>query len=177
MLDLGSGGSGGSTIGPPEVMRGQFVKIEPVTPRITSKPALIRLGRRHEYLPPENLLIKWRSHAGCGFNMSTMCLLLHLHSNTVLLQGSAIERRPEVALRTQVGSVFAGIVMIEAAGGDHSSCSDSARAENSRRERRRASACSSVIRPVRFATVMGRTGNHASGWIAHRALGRWALSA
>jgi len=81
--------------------------------------------------------------------MSTMCLLLHLHSNTVLLQGSAIERRPEVALRTQVGSVFAGIVMIEAAGGDHSSCSDSARAENSRRERRRASACSSVIRPVR----------------------------
>jgi len=43
------------------------VKIEPVT----SKPALIRLGRRHEYLPPENLLIKWRSHAGCGFNLST----------------------------------------------------------------------------------------------------------
>ena len=27
---------------------------------------------------PENLLIKWRSHAGFGFNMSTMCLLLHL---------------------------------------------------------------------------------------------------
>ena len=75
VLDLGSGGSGGSTIGPPEVMRGQLVKIEPVTPRITSKPALIRLGRRHEYLPPENLLIKWRSHAGCGFNLSTMCLL------------------------------------------------------------------------------------------------------
>ena len=47
------------------------MKIEPVTPRITSKPALIRLGRRHEYLPPENLLIKWRSHAGCGFNLST----------------------------------------------------------------------------------------------------------
>jgi hypothetical protein len=23
---------------------------------------------------PENLLIKWRSHAGCGFNVSTMCL-------------------------------------------------------------------------------------------------------
>jgi hypothetical protein len=27
---------------------------------------------------PENLLINWRSHAGCGFNMSTMCLVLHL---------------------------------------------------------------------------------------------------
>jgi hypothetical protein len=28
---------------------------------------------RDEYRPPENLLIKWRSHAGCGFNLSTMC--------------------------------------------------------------------------------------------------------
>ena len=25
--------------------------------------------------PAENLLIKWRSHAGCGFNLSTMCFL------------------------------------------------------------------------------------------------------
>ncbi len=30
---------------------------------------------RDEDWPPENLLIKWRSHAGCGFNLSTVCLL------------------------------------------------------------------------------------------------------
>src|ERR1035438_942284 len=42
------------------------------------QPAVIRPGRRNEDLPPQNLLIKWRSHAGCGFNVSTMCLLLHL---------------------------------------------------------------------------------------------------
>jgi len=42
------------------------------------RPAVIRPGRRNEDLPPENLLIKWRSHAGCGFNVSTMFLLLHL---------------------------------------------------------------------------------------------------
>ena len=24
---------------------------------------------------PENLLVKWRSDAGCGFNLSTVCLL------------------------------------------------------------------------------------------------------
>jgi len=29
---------------------------------------------------PENLLVKWRSHAGCGLNMSTMCFLWHLPS-------------------------------------------------------------------------------------------------
>jgi hypothetical protein len=34
--------------------------------------------------PPENLLIKWRSHAGCGFNVSTMCLLLHLELTWML---------------------------------------------------------------------------------------------
>ena len=38
VLDLGSGGSGGSTIGSPEVIRGKLVKIEPVTPRITGNP-------------------------------------------------------------------------------------------------------------------------------------------
>jgi hypothetical protein len=32
-------------------------------------------GRRPEDQPPENLLTKWRSHAGCGFNLSTTCLL------------------------------------------------------------------------------------------------------
>jgi hypothetical protein len=24
---------------------------------------------------PENLLVKWRGHAGCGLNMSTVCFL------------------------------------------------------------------------------------------------------
>jgi len=24
---------------------------------------------------PENLLVNWRSQAGCGFNLSTVCLL------------------------------------------------------------------------------------------------------
>jgi hypothetical protein len=28
--------------------------------------------------PPQNLLIKWRSYAGCRFNLSTMCLVGHL---------------------------------------------------------------------------------------------------
>ena len=36
---------------------------------------LIRPERRDEDWPPENMLIKWRSHAGYGFNLSTMCLL------------------------------------------------------------------------------------------------------
>jgi hypothetical protein len=40
-----------------------------------SIPLVIRPERRDEDWPPENLLIKWRSHAGCGFNQSTMCLL------------------------------------------------------------------------------------------------------
>ena len=30
-------------------------------------------NRRSEVPPPENLLVKWRSHAGCGFNLSTVC--------------------------------------------------------------------------------------------------------
>jgi hypothetical protein len=34
--------------------------------------------------PRENLLIKWQSHVGCGFNLSTMCLLLHLQKTTLL---------------------------------------------------------------------------------------------
>jgi hypothetical protein len=25
--------------------------------------------------PPENLLVKWRIHAGCGLNLSTVCFL------------------------------------------------------------------------------------------------------
>ena len=36
---------------------------------------------KDEDLPPQKLLIKRRSHAGCGFNVSTMYLLLHLQSN------------------------------------------------------------------------------------------------
>jgi hypothetical protein len=51
--------------------------------RLTGSPAVIRLGRRNEDLPPENLLIKWRRHAGCGFNVSTLCLLLQLRSCSV----------------------------------------------------------------------------------------------
>ena len=46
--------------------------------RFTGNPVVIRPERRDEDWPPENLLIKWRSHAGCGFNLSTMCLLGHL---------------------------------------------------------------------------------------------------
>ena len=49
------------------------------TPHLTGKPAVIhpgrRPGRRNEGWLPENLLIKWRSHAGCGSNLSTVCLL------------------------------------------------------------------------------------------------------
>ncbi len=30
------------------------------------------LGRRNQDWPPENLLIKWRNHAGCGFNLSAI---------------------------------------------------------------------------------------------------------
>jgi hypothetical protein len=36
---------------------------------------LHRSERRDEHWPSENLLIKWRTHAGCGFNLSTVCLL------------------------------------------------------------------------------------------------------
>src|SRR5260370_31439234 len=36
--------------------------------RLTVKPAVIHPGRRNEDWPPENLLIKWRGHAGYGFN-------------------------------------------------------------------------------------------------------------
>src|ERR1035437_3585306 len=39
--------------------------------RMTSEPAVIGRGRRNQDWSPENLLIKWRSHAGCGFNLST----------------------------------------------------------------------------------------------------------
>lgn len=37
-------------------------------------PSLVRPGRRNEDLPPENLLIKWRSRAGCGFNVCQPCV-------------------------------------------------------------------------------------------------------
>jgi hypothetical protein len=30
---------------------------------------------KEEDWPPKNLLIKWRSHDVCGFNLSTVCLL------------------------------------------------------------------------------------------------------
>jgi hypothetical protein len=40
----------------------------------------IQLSTKDEDLPPQKLLIKWRSHAGCGFNVSTMYLVLHLQS-------------------------------------------------------------------------------------------------
>jgi hypothetical protein len=33
--------------------------------------AVIGRGRRNQGWSPENLLIKWRSHAGCGFDLST----------------------------------------------------------------------------------------------------------
>jgi hypothetical protein len=36
---------------------------------------------KDEDLPPQKLLIKWRSHAGCGSNLSTMYLVLYLQSN------------------------------------------------------------------------------------------------
>jgi len=45
---------------------------------MTGAPVVIRPGRRDEDWPPENLLQKWRRHAGCGFNLSTVWLLWHL---------------------------------------------------------------------------------------------------
>ena len=42
--------------------------------RMTGKPEVIRPERRDVHSPHENLLIKWRSHAGWGFNLSTMRL-------------------------------------------------------------------------------------------------------
>jgi len=50
-------------------------------------PVVIRPGRklvlptmdgdnwRNQVPPPQHLLVKWRSHAGCGFNLSTVCLV------------------------------------------------------------------------------------------------------
>jgi hypothetical protein len=43
--------------------------------------------------PPQELLVKWRSQAGWGFNLSTVCLLWRLPSNmlnmTVLSESAA----------------------------------------------------------------------------------------
>jgi hypothetical protein len=46
--------------------------------RLTGK--VITLPHQARFLvstaaPPESLLVKWRSHAGCGFNLSTVCFL------------------------------------------------------------------------------------------------------
>ena len=43
-----------------------------IVPHLASdeETAVIGRGRRNQHRPPENLLIKWRSHTGCGFNLS-----------------------------------------------------------------------------------------------------------
>ena len=51
------------------------VLLQPMAWHWLGKPAVIHPRRKNEGWLPENLLIKWRSHAGCGFNLSTVCLL------------------------------------------------------------------------------------------------------
>jgi len=53
-------------------------------------------------LPPENLLIKWPSHAGCGFNVSTMCLLPHLQSNGVMVSRSIAPIRTTMSIPAKI---------------------------------------------------------------------------
>jgi hypothetical protein len=69
---------------------------------------VIRPERRNEDLPPENLLIKGRSHAGCGFNVSTMCLLLHLHSTRPMTMCRDTVKRAE---RLWLGIVLQAVTM------------------------------------------------------------------
>src|SRR5271167_3916526 len=66
------------------------------TPRLTGKPVVNPPWAKERGLAPENFLIKWRSHAGCGSNVSTMCLLLHLQHNwhTGLPKTSAKQQFP-----------------------------------------------------------------------------------
>src|SRR5579859_5278569 len=55
-------------------------------------PSLVRPGRRNEDLPPENLLIKWRSRGWLRIQcVSTMCLLFTITSRRVLWAAGRLE--------------------------------------------------------------------------------------